>query len=313
MNRIWKIVAVIAVVGAVFTGAGLLLGANTAGFSFGRGGLVMASNNLEQTRFSTGAFSNISVNVTSMDVRIEIADDFGLEVRVRDNSNFTHSIVDGTLTISQGRFTNINFGIFGGWSREYVTIFIPRDAMFESVDLRVTSGRINVNDLDAVSFAASLMSGNASLNGVTAQTVYARTTSGRISITNVDAVNTLELRAMSGNINITNATAGYFELRTTSGRIRGTGITANGLDANVLSGNIRLSGTFNGRSNVNATSGSVRLDVRGSESDFLVSASVTSGRARINGNRVTHNINANADNTITARTTSGNVNINFTR
>ncbi|MCL2592669.1 MAG: DUF4097 domain-containing protein [Defluviitaleaceae bacterium] len=316
MKQLWKIIGIAAVAGAVLLGAGWALGANTGGVSWSRnGGFSIASQNLSNVRYTNlEAFNNISINVSSINVRVVQANYFGFEANYRDNSNLRYSFENGNLTVTQDAFniSQVNIMGFGSWQSEEIIVSLPRNATLEDVDIRVSSGRVIIDQLDCVNLTARLSSGNATINNITAQNANINTSSGRIRLETIVVADRLDLQASSGNIDITNATAEIFDIRTTSGRIEGTRIVSNGFSAVAASGNITVGGVFNGHTTVRATSGRIRLNVAGSESNFNVGTSVSSGNVRINGERGRSSvINSNATNHIDARTSSGNINIDF--
>jgi len=316
MKQLWKIIGIVAAIGIVFTGAGLALGANTAGMSWGSGGFRIASRTMQYVhRTHMETFNNIYVNVSHQNVRVVQANYFGFEARYRDHTNFQYSFENGTLTITTGGFNigQVNFMGFGNWESERITIFLPANASLDDVNIELSSGRVNIDQLNASTLTTRVNSGNVTINNLTTESAYIRTTSGNVRLTDTAVEGSLDLRANSGNVTVTNVAANSFELRTTSGNIRASSIVANGLMADANSGNITIEGTLNGYTRANATSGRVRINATGSESDFIVSTSVGSGRVRINGRNQTSLINTNAPNRIDAQTRSGNININFTR
>jgi len=315
MIKLWKIIGIIAAVGAILMSTGMLLGANTGGIQMGRGGMRVDSNELLHVHFTDlDAFENISINVSSMQVRIVQADYFGFEARYRDNSNFNYSIQNGTINISQGMFYGSQISIMGfGWEREYVTIFVPHDAVFNEVNIRSSSGRVIIESLDCVNLTLNVSSGRIEVDNLRAAAASIRSTSGSVTVSNAVVESGLEVRVSSGGITINNSSADYFELRTTSGRVTVSGIVSNGLSAESSSGRIYLQGILNGENNVRASSGRINIDVDGAESDFNINAHTSSGNVRINGQRGVGVVNNNAGNSISARTASGGVNINFSR
>jgi len=317
MSKLWKIIGIVAAVGAIFVGAGLALGANTGGISWSRrGGFSVGSSELLHVHYNNlGTFENISVNVSSTNVRIVEADYFGFEARYRSGSNLRYSVENGTLTITQDRFSvsQITFFGFGDWESSHITIFIPRSAVLNDVNIQVTSGRITIDRLDCDNLTARSSSGSVTVNNLTSNTAHIRATSGRATISNATVHSSLGIRASSGSVSVTNAVTNFLELQTSSGRISASRIEANGLSAEASSGSINLSGVLNGTTNVRTSSGRVTLNVDGARDDFNINTSVSSGRVRIDGQRGVAIISNNADNTITARASSGNIDINFTR
>ena len=313
MINLWKVIGITAVVGVFFTITGLFLGANTGGMQIGRDGIQVGSSELMHVHHTgLDAFDNISVNVSSMRVRIARADYFGFEAHYRNTSSFSYSIHGNTLTVHH----NINqVTVMGGvnWNLESLTIFIPHNAVLNDVNLHSSSGRIIIEDLNCVTFTANSSSGRADINNLTATAASARSSSGRINVSSATVDEHFSLRSTSGRINVDNSSAEHFDIRTTSGRIIARRVLSGGFDAESSSGRIDLQGVFGGGVNARASSGRINVDIDGAESDFNVIAQTSSGSVRINSRQGVNIVNNNADNDIVARTSSGGIRIDFAR
>jgi len=297
MSKLWKIIATCAGAGFVLMVAGILLGADMRGVTFHGGRFRMASDSAAviASYRETEQITSINIEVTSLRVRIVEGDSFGFDINYSGRqSDVTYDFSNGALTIRQSSRVRLNFGI-GGFSRnERITVFIPAGAELDNANIRVSSGSVEVGDLNALNISLRASSGRVLAENIIAENLTVRASSGNITLNNVEALD-INASASSGNIRITNAV--YEELT-----------------AETSSGNINMSGVFYGYTNVQASSGNVTLNVEGAEPNFNYETRASSGTVRVDGSRLgTAIVNNAADNSINARTTSGNIRINFGR
>jgi len=121
------------------------------------------------------------------------------------------------------------------------------------------------------------ISGNVDVNGVDASDVVLRTTSGRINVRDMEA-STVNLRTVSGNIDINRVEANTLTTNTTSGRheLRGT---FGRIESRSISGRIEITSQIvPDRIEARATSGRITVTVPNDGDAIHVSHSTTSGR-----------------------------------
>jgi len=297
MRSFWKIMAILALVGVCFCAVGFATGANRNGFYIDRSGLQMNSKeySLKQEK-SIGAVSEIYVDVLAVDVRLAQAEDYGLEIYSRDDSDISYTQENGKLFIKQGdnfrnwRFNFMSFDI--GLRKEYITIYLPEGAFLDAVDIKYASGRVNVDALKCKAFNLKQLSGDTVISNFNADEATMNTSSGSI-----------ELR---------NSKAGSFNIKLLSGSLTASGLETKGLKAELTSGDTVLSGVLTGSTQINTISGNVKLEIQGQEQQYNRNIEILSGRVKVNGSRSSAgSVNYSADNILDINVTSGNVDITF--
>lgn len=154
-----------------------------------------------------------------------------------------------------------------------------------SCNISVTSGNINVNEIEAYSGKEIVLiktkstSGNVKVYACEAKTVDVESTSGNSSCNKVTAVDSIKVNGTSGNIDISNCDTKNLDLSVTSGNINATSVIADKATANVSSGDIEL------------TIDAEKIDCSSASGDITVNGDVynadmqsTSGNIVVNSN-----------------------------
>jgi len=292
MKKFWIITAITAAVGLSLSLCGVLMGANLNGLYLNGNGLHLNTNNFVSVRETCAeAITDIVIDVSSADVRFVESGEYGFALNSREMSGFEYAFENGVLNISQRKgLSLLMLGIF--MEPEYIVVYLPDYARLSAVDIKNKSGNINIGGLSCGTFNLRLTSGNAELSGLEADTAV--------------------LKSASGNVRIKGVKTGYVDLRLTSGNLSVSGLCADGIKADITSGNAYIGGEVNGDINVRVTSGDVRMELAGGEWDYSREISVMSGDVYINGSKTGKgSYNVNAGKSMTVKTTSGNVRINF--
>ena len=196
---------------------------------------------------------------------------------LRDGEALSLRTDGGTLTI---RFTERPLGIqLGNSLNKQLEVLIPYAISedFDRFHVDTTSGRIEINNIQATDFTASTTSGRIELSAIIAGQLNARTTSGRIELRNITA-QTISAATTSGRIEVFDTTADDISLRTTSGSIATTNTETQSLRTHTAAGRHELFGSFG---YVNARSTSGRLEIVSQITPEHVTAHATSGRIEI--------------------------------
>jgi len=293
-----KIAIILIVVGLVFTAIGAATGALNPG---------------ESVSASLQPISHIDIRTGSAAIVVVEGSEFSIEFR--DISNTNYRIDNGRLVFDYtGRNTG-TFNIVGvNVRRPQVTVVVPRGHTY-TLDLQASSGSIRVEDLNFDTANVRSSSGSIRLYNITANQLATSASSGSIRLTNVTA-DGLSARASSGSVRLNNVDAGTTELSASSGAIRVEGLDFRHLTAETSSGSIRVENArpmLDSVANLRATSGSIRFDTAGGRQNTGLSTSATSGTIRIDGDCVQGGTSAAAGSlhTVSARTTSGSIRINF--
>ena len=294
MKKLWFVIVTLLIAGGVLCIVGAALGASGNGFYFGEGGLRMYSNeystikedNLEEIK-------NVDITTYSDNINFIPSDHYGLEVYSRHDSKFTYNINNGNLTINEK--ATYNFLIFNfNWEPDHIDIYFPADAEFEIVHLNNATGEI-------------------ALEGLKAKSLDIKQAAGSVTIKN-SVFDQMKISNVTGDINLTDVKAENVDADCQAGSIKATGLESNGLKLNLTTGDARISGNFLGNNDINLVTGSVHLTVDGNERDFNRDINVTIGDVKVNGvNSGRGQINMAAVNNLKISTTTGDINITFTK
>ncbi|MCL2576051.1 MAG: DUF4097 domain-containing protein [Defluviitaleaceae bacterium] len=284
--------------------------------------------------FSINDVRNININLTI--TNIEVVEHNGNDVRVvftpPSGNNyvrpvFEHNRNNGTLNIHQA--SHIQVFSFGFNTRSNLTIYLPRGAEFDNLDLRSTTGRINASNINAGNFISHTSTGNHNLSNITARDISVRSTTGRIDLDNSSSSQNITVSATTGNINVSRIeAANNLELSTTTGRIDATNAHASGnIEARASTGNINISGNSSatGSIYIRTTTGRIdanrlntqSLSVQASTGNATISDTNVSGDAEIRTTTGRINFtNSSVEGRLQARASTGNItitNVDFDR
>ncbi|MCD7823246.1 MAG: DUF4097 domain-containing protein [Oscillospiraceae bacterium] len=234
----WIIAAVIlvAVGGVIFLGALAAVGFD--------------ASKLETWFFHTNTyefsddFDSISINTEVAGVTILPSDDGTCKVICYEDDTLANTVKveNGTLsieTINTRKWYNY-IGIFS--NEQSVTVYLPKDT-YASLSASVTTGMINLSDIDFET---------ASLEVIT----------GEIYLDNVIADGTLSATVTTGTISLKACDAGEMYLETTTGSIVGTVLTEKIFVAGTNLGNVSVPGTTSGGiCRATTVTGEIKLEI----------------------------------------------------
>lgn len=154
---------------------------------------------------------NISGNITELDIDVSVAD---LEIKTDDQfrveSNHSYLKVkekDGKLQVSEEKFFWRSYT-----GKVSITIFIPKNTVFEKSQIKTGAGRVSISEFSAESLRMELGAGMAVIDSLTA-TDSARIEGGAGKITiNGGALNNLNLDMGVGQMNLTSRLTGDCDL-----------------------------------------------------------------------------------------------------
>ena len=236
----------------------------------------------ERTTQNVPVYDVDSMNIDWTSGRVSISRHHGSDIRItefsqrelRDGEEFRIDVIDGTIRVN----FHSNPGIFRNTPSKRLEVLIPYAfEHFDDFHVRTVSGRVNINDINALNINVSTTSGRIEASNLAAETLALNTTSGRIEIydSNADDMN---LRTVSGRIGLTNTQAENLYSRTTSGRHYLSG-TFNDITARSVSGRIEvISSIVPANLTVNTTSGRIEVMVPNEGEPISVQYSLRSGR-----------------------------------
>lgn len=216
---------------------------------------------------------NINIEDVSSNIYIKESEEDQIHVHVYGGEKeiVESKIEQETLNITKkGRIFCFGFC----FRKEEITIYIPKDSEI-NLNLKTVSGDMEITSIK----------GNVEL----------KSTSGDIKVGEVENA---KITTTSGDIKLTKANA--LEVNTTSGNIRADKIE-NSIEAKAVSGNIKINSfTIKEDSHIKTVSGDVTIE---DISDVYVETSTTSGDVQIENN------NRTASQTLSIRTTSGDIEV----
>jgi len=335
MKTIWKIIIIAIAAGLVLAIIGFTLGASRSLYLDRSGVHIGGSETTHITEHDLASFRNINIDAGFSDVEFVSSNAYGIEIN-SDYAELDWTLENDTLTISLVRSSRVqifNFN-FSLRDRNYIRVFIPNDAAFDSVTVKASSGDVRIGDIRATSVEVNITSGNIWLNDISSDYLQVGSTSGNITssaintkdfIHNIRSGNgrlqTINAERFSaeittGDLSITEGELGAVNITGQSGNITVNDITSSSLNVQVTSGDIRLSGDFSGESAIQVRSGNVRVSTSRERNDHSFDLSTRSGTITFDGERLRNETTLRSspilENHINITSTSGNVDVGFT-
>lgn len=251
------------------------------------------------------SFENIKIETVESDINFIISEgDCKVVCTESDKVSYNVSVDGVTLNIiredNRRWYEYISF-MYGHNNRE-ITVYLPKSEYnklkaessggnisvsdvfsFEALELKCTSGDIEVYSDVSDSVTVSTSSGNICIGGQSANLIKLKTTSGNIELTDIYA-RSAELKSTSGNIEIEmteadenikiNTTSGdisllsfdseYIEIKTTSGNVSGYLMSEKDFTVDTASGDIDLPNSSSSRQKciVSTASGDIRFRIK---------------------------------------------------
>lgn len=231
---------------------------------------------LEET-YQIEEIQKIVVNASIYDIKILESTNNEAKVVIygEEKNDASSTLENHTLTILNSKKNKICFG-FCFWGKEEVLIYLPKNET-QNIELKTVSGDIEVSNTSNASVEVKTTSGDILLAEV--KDVSINTTSGDVQ---VDSCENASIETVSGEVTIGNA-SGKTEIKTTSGDVKMTNFICKK------------------DSNIKTVSGDVVINHL---EEAYVEAKSVSGDIKTDGS------NRYASNTLTIKTTSGDIKIN---
>ncbi|EAE8361701.1 DUF4097 domain-containing protein [Listeria monocytogenes] len=206
---------------------------------------------------------------------------------------------DGTsfdITVPEEDDWYNGFGKIYAYGKQKVTIYLTKDTKLADLEVKSHSGDIDVADFKVKKFVSSTNSGELKVTNLEANTAQMATSSGDLTLSNINANSSIETD--SGKTELTNLT-GDLEVNGGSGDVNVAGVKAKKLKIAIDSGDIELtSGTVTDLAVLTTSSGDIDANTKGK-----IQAESDSGSIELAG----------ATNNVTAKTSSGDIDVAFTK
>ena len=243
------------VAGLLLSAAGYLLGGRVWGVGLNRGGVWVNSPNIEKRKGcryvketkELEAFTGIDADTDFGDLVIEPSDHYGISYNVPDDCEFSVNVEDGNLKVVkktravlgiQGNFVVIGSGnLQRQWEEEYITIYVPAGAEFDTVRLADGSGEVAAKDITAQSLTVEADFGNVELSDLQAETSEITMESGDFKA-EASELGELVLVQKFGAVRLCDVSCGEAKITSESGEIRLEGVTAAAFDVKSSFGDV---------------------------------------------------------------------------
>lgn len=240
-------------------------------------------------------------------VRIEATDGDAIEVTYWTNERKRFDVADsgGTVVIEGTRESYLGIMMVGSFEDHTTVVKIPR-GYAGTLDIDLMGGNLDMTDLTGLdSVTAKTASGDVRLARLAANDITTSTASGNVRASNVRC-SQLNATTMSGDVELSDIEASEIvKLDTTSGSHLLRGVNTLALNAQIGSGDILATGVSAVDATFDASSGSMSASFVGSDREYAIEASSTSGSVHAPAGSAT------ASRHVSARTMSGDVTLTF--
>ncbi len=195
----------IAGAGILISGIGHILGGRVYGIGLNSTGIWVNTPNGNGARVAyieeqmeLDDFDSMDIDIEFGTLKIEPADHFGVAYGKSSVSELSIDVTDGHLTIierpkasiqwnngwNRNQIWLIGMGSSSPWQRdEYLTVYLPQDAVLKDVTLQSESGSVSGSSITADSLKLTAEFGNVTLDGITCADAYIQMESGGLELT----------------------------------------------------------------------------------------------------------------------------------
>jgi DUF4097 and DUF4098 domain-containing protein YvlB len=297
LKNAWKLAGALMAAGLIVLAIGWMLGARGGVYVDAKGVHIDKNERIEISERDIGEFTEISVATASADIELIASDHYGIELSYNAQTAPEWRVQNGKLTVKAENKLIINFFSFN-FQNNSINIYYPESARFDSAQITSASGAIRVSDAYIASLQIKNASGDVALRHLEGEALTVGVSSGRVTLSD------------SG------ISFGSVELTLTSGDITAEGLASRGTKIRSTSGRVKLSGELLGETDVHCVSGDASVSAAGDEGAYSYSLKAVSGGVRVDGQRQGNSAarqNASAGNNIAVNTTSGSIDLNFSK
>ncbi|WP_425449447.1 DUF4097 family beta strand repeat-containing protein [Dethiothermospora halolimnae] len=249
----------------------------------------------QEESFLIGDIEEISINVSSTNVKVISTDDEKIKVHFHGDisTNKEKSIPyldcnenDKRLEISIERKSKISFGIVHVKSDLRLDIYIPKNYL-NDVSIKKSSSDIKIENLNIRDFKCKSSSGDTDIESIICKNAYIDTSSGKVDIEEFDG--NLDVSSSSGSVRIGyKNTNNDIKVKTSSGKVninllnggKNERVNSGLLDVHTSSGKVKIQQeVLNHDINVKTSSGSVKIKFP-KNSEYYLKVNTSSGNIK---------------------------------
>ena len=203
MKTIWRIIIISIIAGIVLSVLGFILGAGRTLYLDRAGFHVSGGESTQISEHNLPSFRYISIDGGIGDVELVQSDNYGIDINSHETEWF-YNIENETLVISHTRNQRVQIMNFDFLSaeRNYARVYIPADAILETVAIQTSSGYINAGNFQAKSVEVNSSTGRVQLYNLVGDNLKVSTTSGDIRLSG-EFLGVSSINTRSGDVRLT--------------------------------------------------------------------------------------------------------------
>lgn len=318
------------VLGLAAIGIGSSLGGKLFGYAFDIGSKKLyTSENMVENTVDIEAFDELNVDADMSNVFVKLGKDNKVSYKLPEELTPEITQEGKKLTITSKKKKTFDF-MMGFTQAQYIIIEVNEKGL-KNLNINLASGDISIEELD-IDGRLKTSSGDIYITGCEAgKDVDVKASSGSIEVidSNFESFNH---KQSSGNTKIENMEAKKVTMSQSSGSSKVDSLKADTLEAKVNSGSYKISNSKVNDANISstsgdidadklscdklylhATSGDIDLGIVGAEDEFNYSVKATSGSVKVGTTSIKKKYEKDngSDKSITVDVTAGDVNIGF--
>lgn len=198
INKYILISLLLVFLGTALAITGVLLGGSVYEFRIDSNGVHVSSPAFEadatdtyiEEKLSLEAFSSIEADVDFLDIRVIPQDAYGIAYKINSRTDLTYELKDDVLKITENSShrSMINFQWFyigsadSSYEEEYLEIYVPREAVLDSVTLATHDGDLSIDHATAANTSIYSAYGDVEMTGLSAASLNIEMEHGELEI-----------------------------------------------------------------------------------------------------------------------------------
>lgn len=284
-------------VGIIISSIGFALGGRVSGIGWSDGVLqVHGAKGINDVKRSVyvdideelGEFKQMQVDMEYGDFTIEPSDHYGISYHGSEG-DFTYQVKDGKLVLSQviENYSGNGFFFFDIsivsdyiYEQEYATVYVPENAVFESVSIKNNGGNVDISNISAgdlqieadygnvllsnikgEDYTVTMESGKAEIESISGNSLNLSNAYGEVTLEEVALKNEAEIYAESGNIELNDVNIPNLTAESDYGDITGKMVSVRQAELRLESGECKLRKLDTDNIKVESSYGDVELDL----------------------------------------------------
>ena len=272
MKKAFIIIAVVLVVAGLAVMAGVMIAVR---FDFGQ---FKKTDKVTNTYAPEGIFTSVDIDTDTADILLLPSDDGKLKVVCEETEKIKHSVTveDSVLMIKvedtrdwtdrfmfftdsmkitvylpAGKYESIKI------REETGDVSLPADFSFGSIDVKISTGKVNCSASADGEIGIETSTGNITLSGTTSKSAVLKASTGHVSVDRVTVSDGLSVRVSTGKTTVADTVCGSFETDGSTGRVTMKNLTSGSFDIERGTGDVIFEDCDAGEIKVKTSTGDV--------------------------------------------------------